>query len=359
MPFAPKIRKQILEILNKQIIPQLQESAVLQLLFEPPFDFRGLPFWTTRKSLLPENQQNPLDVFQDWSGTNVTARRFSELSFSYRGVSEESIGITQQAARALRRHKIPIPAGITTLNLPTPAAFYVPPLMPHGGRHLHAEDGEGFGILVAHFSETEFFLRYFDTQHGVSHYINITEPHFRQMELDYRQLLRNRAYDAAQRHLLNFMFRLCDYLTHHKISISNSAWPIHDRDMGQKLMQLSPRDARLCSKLMDYVQFHINEPITMDLLAQVCQVTPQRIGQVFTPFAGISPMRYVTMQRLNTAKLMLISTQERMADIAQLTGFASPHSFAVVFKRHHGMSPSQFRRLHSLLKKTQYDNAAV
>ncbi len=340
MPFAPKIRKQLLTVLSDFVIPQLQSESLIQVLFEPPFDFRGLPHWVTREPLLPQNQQNPLDVFQDWSGTNVTARRFSELSFSYRGISEERVGVTQAMAQALKKEDAALPGGITTLNLPAPAAFYVPPLVPHGGHHLQPE----FGMLVAHFSETEFYLRNLDTALGETHFMSIAQPHFHELEQNYVQLLRNRAYDAAQRHLLSFMMQLRDYLATHKTSVGNSAWLTHDLELANRLMQLTPRDARLCNKVMDYVQFHIHEPITLETLAQVCGVTPQRIGQVFTPAVGLSPMRYLTQQRLSSAKMMLACTPERVTDIAQLCGFSSPHSFAVVFKRHFGVSPSQYRR---------------
>lgn len=80
MPFAPKIRKQLLTVLSEHVIPQLQNSSVLQFLFEPPFDFRGLPHWTTRQSLLPQNRQNPLDVFQEWRGTNITTHCAVQLN---------------------------------------------------------------------------------------------------------------------------------------------------------------------------------------------------------------------------------------------------------------------------------------
>jgi len=62
MPFALKIRKQILATLDQHIIPVLQNQPVTQLIAGPPFDFSAVEHWATRKVLLPNQKSNPLNV---------------------------------------------------------------------------------------------------------------------------------------------------------------------------------------------------------------------------------------------------------------------------------------------------------
>lgn len=341
MPFAPSIRKQILNILSERIIPLLDSTPLLQLLLEPPYHFEGVPHWTVRDEPLPDIIRNPLDISTYWNEVDLSAWRMSQLAFSYNGVSEEKIGLTQQMAKALQQRQMPLPGGVTALEVKAPAAFYVPPYAPHCGRFLDGQNSQVFGILVLHFTTHDFFLRFHDSVHGVSHSLYINDGRFKEMEGAYVDLLRKRAYDAAQRYLLHMMQALHQYLTQHTVSVSNSAWK---KDNYQVLPGTSRRVASLCHQAMDHIQFHLSDALTLEHLAKVCGVTPQYLSLSFSRAIGVPLMSYVTLRRLSAAEMILALTNERITDVAQLTGFSSSHSFAVVFKRHYGMSPRQYRQ---------------
>ena len=59
-------------------------------------------------------------------------------------------------------------------------------------------------------------------------------------------------------------------------------------------------------------------------------------------------MRYVTIQRINAAKGLLMQTNERISDVAILVGFATSASFCNVFRKHTGLTPNEYRRRHVL-----------
>jgi AraC-like DNA-binding protein len=344
MPFAPKIRKQMLSALNGHIIPALQSQVIPQVLAGPPFDFSHVPHHTEQKVLLADKKVNPLNVLVHWEKEHLVLRRMSQLAFVYRGMSQERVGITRKMARSLRERHLPAPAGITAIAIKAPAAFYVPAQMPHGGS-IFAEKQHGvLRMLVAQFTERELLLRHFDSEEGGTHHLNIADPTFKKQEEKYVHLLQQRQFPAAQLQLLKLMQQLRDYLTTHAVHISNSSWPPLDDKSALVASHVSPACARLCYQAIDYIQFHLHTPLSMAVIARHCGVTPEHLSRVFRQSVGMPLMHYVTERRLRAAELMLVQGSERIGDIAKLTGFSSSHSFAIVFQRHHGVSPSRYRQ---------------
>lgn len=60
--------------------------------------------------------------------------------------------------------------------------------------------------------------------------------------------------------------------------------------------------------------------------------------------------QYVTMQRVHKAKLLLLTTQASITDIAMEAGFNSSSTFNRVFYQYEKMSPTDFRQSHAKLK---------
>jgi AraC-like DNA-binding protein len=342
MPFAPQIRKQILQALNNHIVPALHTAIIPQVWAGPPFDFQGYNHpQVQRIPYLPAKKTNPLDVVVHWENEQVSARRMSQLAFSYHGASEEKIGVTRELARELKVGRLP---GLTSLQLVAPAAFYVPANVPHGGMAWGEKEYGPLRMVVALFTQNELLLRHFDSAKGGSHHICVGEPSFKEMELRYAQLLQQGDSRAAQRQLLTFMQNLSDYLAHHETPLSNSSWPPLEDTTLSLASHITPRNAQLCRQAIDYIQFHLYTSLTVGTIAQACGVSDAHLNRTFRQNVGVPIMHFVTYRRLRAVELMLADGDERISDIARLAGFASSHSLAVVFHRHSGMSPTQYRK---------------
>ena len=63
----------------------------------------------------------------------------------------------------------------------------------------------------------------------------------------------------------------------------------------------------------------------------------------FTSIVGLPPIRYLTLWRLQTAKLNLRETRRTVAQLANSVGYESEEAFSRAFKREFGVSPSQWR----------------
>src|SRR5262249_47883289 len=63
----------------------------------------------------------------------------------------------------------------------------------------------------------------------------------------------------------------------------------------------------------------------------------------FTALVGMPPIRYLTVWRLQTAKLNLRETQTPIARLAHSVGYESEEAFSRAFKREFGLPPARWR----------------
>jgi AraC-like DNA-binding protein len=63
----------------------------------------------------------------------------------------------------------------------------------------------------------------------------------------------------------------------------------------------------------------------------------------FLKETGFSPHEYITRRRIELAKEQITTTNKTLTDIAYDCGFPTSQHFAGIFKRHTGLTPSDFR----------------
>jgi two-component system, response regulator YesN len=81
-------------------------------------------------------------------------------------------------------------------------------------------------------------------------------------------------------------------------------------------------------------------------LQQVCKhiyLSMSYFSALFKPYTGETFVEYVTRYRLDKAKELLASSQLKTYELAAQVGYNDPQYFSVIFKRHIGMTPKEFR----------------
>lgn len=79
-------------------------------------------------------------------------------------------------------------------------------------------------------------------------------------------------------------------------------------------------------------------------LADELHLTSGYVSSKFREIYGLNFQDYVVKLRLSKAKLLLLSSDMKMYEIAEACGFDDPNYFSASFKRNIGTSPSQFRK---------------
>ena len=96
-------------------------------------------------------------------------------------------------------------------------------------------------------------------------------------------------------------------------------------------------------RVIDYMHAHFRQPIERDDLAKLACLSPAQFHRTFHHVTGITPVAYLRQVRLRQAQQRLLTTTLSIADIAEQVGFTDLFVFSKSFKRHCGISPSEYR----------------
>ena len=102
----------------------------------------------------------------------------------------------------------------------------------------------------------------------------------------------------------------------------------------------------LLEQLLAYIEMHLAEHITLIGTAQQFYISSSTVSQLFSGKMGVSFYRYVTQRRLIAAK-SLIEQGHLLEHVATQVGFQDYSSFYRAFKQEYGISPRQYRTLHT------------
>lgn len=65
---------------------------------------------------------------------------------------------------------------------------------------------------------------------------------------------------------------------------------------------------------------------------------------------GVTPVQYLTQYRMEQAKRLLSTTDDKISFIAKESGIQDPAYFTKIFKRLEGVSPLEYRKIVSRKK---------
>lgn len=97
-------------------------------------------------------------------------------------------------------------------------------------------------------------------------------------------------------------------------------------------------------KILDYLNTHCDESITLDGLSKLFFIPKPTLTYNFKKYVGKSPIDFLLDVRLTKSKQMLVSTKKGLEEIAFLNGFSSANYFSLIFKKREGLSPSTYRK---------------
>jgi AraC family transcriptional regulator len=96
-------------------------------------------------------------------------------------------------------------------------------------------------------------------------------------------------------------------------------------------------------KVEDYVRARLAEEISVETLAGLVELSPFHFSRMFKKATGMSPLQFVTRERITRAQQLIRETSRSLIQIALEIGYTSPSHFAKVFQRVTGVTPTEFR----------------
>ena len=103
------------------------------------------------------------------------------------------------------------------------------------------------------------------------------------------------------------------------------------------------RAKALISPAIDYIDKNYRHNITLDFIADLCQISNSYLSRLFKKVVGSNYVAYVNLVRISHAKRILSATNKSISDIALELGYEESGYFIKVFKKIEGVTPNQYR----------------
>ena len=118
-----------------------------------------------------------------------------------------------------------------------------------------------------------------------------------------------------------------------------------------------PADFGISQSTARYVAEHFDEPLRIPALAKSLHRHPNYLMQVFKERCGVSIGDYLVDLRISNAQRLLATTDRKVTDIAQDSGFATLSRFYEAFAQAAGMAPGAYRSANRVRRpKSRYDD---
>ncbi|MFC1952047.1 helix-turn-helix domain-containing protein [Chloroflexota bacterium] len=103
-------------------------------------------------------------------------------------------------------------------------------------------------------------------------------------------------------------------------------------------------------RMQDYIEQHINEPITLHMVAQAAGYSPWHSARLFKELTRKTLFEYIRTLRLSRAAIKLRNEKIRIIDVALDFVFDSHEGFTRAFSRQFGVCPRQYSKTKPPLK---------
>lgn len=107
------------------------------------------------------------------------------------------------------------------------------------------------------------------------------------------------------------------------------------------------RKVNLCNiveRAKDFISSHLNENISLKIIAQELNTNPSYLSRIFKQREGINITDYIHFERIKEAQRLLLDGNYKISTIAFTLGYGSIQHFTRVFKKVQGCSPKEYRK---------------
>ncbi len=115
------------------------------------------------------------------------------------------------------------------------------------------------------------------------------------------------------------------------------------------LIERNPKrlSTRQIHNVRDFVQANLGGPLTINRIADQCDLSPRKLAKQFKDAYGTSIRQFVAIARIEKAKQLLAcqaNNQMMIKQIGYQCGFRGPAAFVAAFKKATGVTPAKYRQ---------------
>ena len=128
-----------------------------------------------------------------------------------------------------------------------------------------------------------------------------------------------------------------DQLSHYMTSILCRAVLLRDNAAGRQYRTM-------LKQAVAYIDSHFtDEELSLNRVAQEVNISANYLSAVFSQETGATFVEYLTSKRMELARTLLRTTDQRSGEIAAAVGYKDPHYFSFLFKKTQGCTPRDYR----------------
>ena len=102
----------------------------------------------------------------------------------------------------------------------------------------------------------------------------------------------------------------------------------------------------IAEEMKKYIDTHSEIDVSLNDLIEQMHCSKAYAIRSFKKRYNITPYNYILLRKVELAKHLLSNTTTSIIDISDYLGMCDAHYFSKYFKKHTGMSPTEFRRHH-------------
>ncbi len=114
--------------------------------------------------------------------------------------------------------------------------------------------------------------------------------------------------------------------------------------MNRIYLQGHNRTSRTAQKILDYINDHYTEKITLEDVADEVGLSRFRVAHLIKEVTGKTIIQHIRQLRIQRAIQLLETTDTHYADVAYELGFSDQSYFIKQFREHTGTTPAKYRK---------------
>ena len=95
--------------------------------------------------------------------------------------------------------------------------------------------------------------------------------------------------------------------------------------------------------LRNHIYDSLEQTWSLQMMAQRLNISQSRFSVMYKEYFQVSPIEDLNKMRIEKAKVLLLTTDMKLDEIAQIVGFKNEYYFSKVFKKTEGIPPGRYR----------------